>query len=260
MEDTKWLKQTDEPLFPDVLWSRPENRRYAGKLMIAGGHAQSFSAPSRAFAAASKAGAGTVRVLLPDSLQKTVGGGFAEAEFANSTPIGSFGGKAFALFMDLAGWSDWVLLAGDFGKNSETAVLLGNFIDKHTGGLTITGDALDYFMNNPEVILDRSNTIITATFSQLQKLALPFTALKQTADLAQVVSALNGWTSKNGLEIITEHSNQIIVSRGGRASTTRGGFDPDIAAYASVWRLQQPERPFEALTTAIYCLYSSREP
>lgn len=253
MENTKWSKQVSEPLFPDMLWSRPENRRYAGKLMIAGGHAQSFSAPSRAFMAASKAGAGTVRVVLPDSLQKTVGQDFTEAEFAASTPIGSFSRKAFALFMDLADWSDWVLLAGDFGKNSETAVLLDNFIEKYGGGLAISGDALDYFQNSSEILISRRNTLIIATFSQLQKLVTPYIALKQTADLAQVISSLNQWTTLNQIEIVTEHSGQIIVTCGGRTSTTKGGFDSNLAAYTSVWRLQQPDKAFEALTTSVYC-------
>jgi hypothetical protein len=253
MDDTKWSKQASRPLFPDILWSRPENRRYAGKLMIAGGHAQSFSAPSRAFAAAAKAGAGTVRVLLPDSLQKTVGPGFTEAEFAASTPIGSFSRKAFALFMDLADWSDWVFLAGDFGKNSETAVLLENLVEKHGGGLTISGDAFDYFINDSDIINNRQNTLIVATYSQLQKLAMPYIALKQTSDLAQVVTQMNRWTESIKLEVITEHSGQIIVGCDGRVSTTPGSFNSDMAAYASVWRLQQLEKPFEALTTATWC-------
>jgi NAD(P)H-hydrate repair Nnr-like enzyme with NAD(P)H-hydrate dehydratase domain len=254
MDDTKWLKQASEPLFPDTLWNRPETRRYAGKLMIAGGHAQSFSAPSFAYTAAGRAGAGTVRVLLPDTLQKTVGSGFADAEFAASTPIGSFSGKAFALFMDLAGWSDGVLLAGDFGKNSETAVLLEHFIEKYGGGLTLYGDTLDYFVNQTTKLLHRQSTNLTATFSQLQKLASPSVALKHSADLAQVVAQINDWTKNVKIEVITEHSGQIIVSCGGLASTTPGRIDGRLAAYASVWRLQQPDKPFEALTTAVYCL------
>jgi len=253
---TSWLKQTDKPLFPDILWNRPENKRYAGKLMIAGGHAQSFSAPSRAFIAASKAGAGTVRILLPNSLQKVIGRGLPEAEFAASTPIGSFSAKALAIFFDLADWSDAVLLAGDFGKNSETAVLLDNFVDKFGGQLTFCGDAVDYFVSNSQKLFARENTAIVATFSQLQKLAAPDIVLRQNTDLAQVVDALGDWGRSIKSAIITEHSGQIIVSFDSQISTTPGTFDPDIAGYASVWRLQQPDKPFEALTTAVWCLFA----
>lgn len=254
MENTSWLRQSrDKPAFPDVLWSRPENRRHTGKLMIAGGHAQSFSAPSKALLAASKAGAGTVRVLLPNSLQKTVGKAFPEAEFAASTPIGSFSRQALEPFLDLASWSDAVLLAGDFGKNSETAILLDDFIGRYTGGLSLYGDSIDYFISSPNKLNERESTVVIATFSQLQKLAAPYAVLRQTADLAQIINVLSDWSSLIKLEVITEHSGQIIVSCAGRVSTTPGAFDSDLAAYASVWRLQQPEKPFEALTTAVYC-------
>jgi ADP-dependent NAD(P)H-hydrate dehydratase / NAD(P)H-hydrate epimerase len=254
VENTSWLRQTrDKPAFPDVLWSRPENRRHAGKLMIAGGHAQSFSAPSKAFMAAAKAGAGTTRILLPNSLQKTVGKAFPEAEFAASTPIGSFSRQALEPFLDLAAWSDGVLLAGDFGKNSETAVLLDDFVSDYSGELSLCGDAVDYFITSPDKLTERNSTVVIATFSQLQKLASPYAVLRQTADLAQVVKVLSDWGSLNKLEIVTEHSGQIIAACDGRVSTTPGDFNQDLAAYASVWRLQQPEKPFKALTTAVYC-------
>src|SRR5260221_160024 len=123
MENTNWLRQTKEPLFPDLLWSRPENKRHAGKLLIVGGNANGFATPARAYSAAAKAGIGTAKVLLPAALQKTLGKSFAEAEFALSTPSGSFSRQALDSLLDSANWADGVLLAGDFGRNSETAIL-----------------------------------------------------------------------------------------------------------------------------------------
>src|SRR3982750_3265194 len=97
MERTYWHKQTPEkPLFPDLLWSRPENRAHAGKLLIMGGNAHGFAAPAEAYAESEQAGIGAARVLLPDSLQKTVGRTFAAGEYAPSTPSGSFSQKALA--------------------------------------------------------------------------------------------------------------------------------------------------------------------
>ena len=69
-----WLRQEQsKPLFPELEWSRPENRLAAGKLLVAGGNAHGFAAPAEAYTAAVKAGAGTVRVLLPDAIRKIVG-------------------------------------------------------------------------------------------------------------------------------------------------------------------------------------------
>src|SRR5471030_2483183 len=107
MENTNWLRQIpDKPLFPDLLWSRPENKRQAGKLLIVGGNVDGFAAPAAAFSAATKAGIGTSRVLLPDSTRKVLGKSFAEAEFCPSTPSGSFSRQALAQLLENAEWAD----------------------------------------------------------------------------------------------------------------------------------------------------------
>lgn len=252
-----WLKQTsDQPAFPDVLWSRPVNKRHAGKLLIIGGHSQSFAEPSRAYAAAAKAGAGHVRVILPDKLQKTLGGAFPEAEFAASTPIGSFSRPALDLWLDLADWADGVLLAGGLSKNSETAILLESFVEKYAGQLSLTGDSLDYFLQKPDQIINRENTLLIGDLGQLQKLAQPKVAIKQTADLVQILDVLSNWSSDISAAMTTGVANQIIVADKGAISTTpaeNNRVEPELAAYASVWLMQQPEQAFEALTTSIYC-------
>src|SRR5579862_9881243 len=96
-----WQRQTaDKPLFPDTLWSQPENKRHAGKLLIIGGHQQSFAGASEAYSAALKAGIGTAKVVLPNKLEKTLRTVFPEAEFAASTPIGSFSRQALGELLD----------------------------------------------------------------------------------------------------------------------------------------------------------------
>src|SRR3989344_1032892 len=103
MENTYWHKQAkDKPLFEDLLWSRPENKARAGKLLIIGGNAHTFAAPAAAFVSAAKAGAGSVRALMPDKLKKTIGSSLAEAQFAPSTPSGSFSRKALVDALELA--------------------------------------------------------------------------------------------------------------------------------------------------------------
>jgi NAD(P)H-hydrate repair Nnr-like enzyme with NAD(P)H-hydrate dehydratase domain len=257
MESINWQRQTkDQPLFSDMLWSRPVNKRHAGKLLIIGGHSQSFAEPSRAYSAALKAGAGHIRIVLPDKLQKTLGKGFPEAEFAPSTPIGSFGKQALDLFLDLANWADDVLLAGGLSKNSETAILLESFVDKYAGQLSLTGDSLDYFLQKPAQIVDRKNTLIVGSIAQLQKLAQPQQVIRQNADLMQILNTLSIWTSSIKASVVTAHSNQIVAASQGKLSTSPSNKDrvePELAAYTSVWTMQQPEKVFEALTTGVYC-------
>ena len=254
-----WHKQTTEqPLFPDLLWSRPENRNQAGKLLIVGGNAHGFAAAAEAYTAAETAGVGTARVLLPDSLQKTVGKVFAAGEYAPSTPSGSFSQKALAEVLAMANWADSLLLAGDFGRNSETAVVLEQLLGKYTDQLTLTKDAVDYFAKTPELLLTRENTLLVVSFAQLQKLALGIrftTAFMFNMDFLRLIEALHNFTEKYQAAIITQHLDTIFVAVNGQVSTTKLPEERPIwrvktAASASVWWLQNPAKPFEALTAA----------
>lgn len=290
MNQTYWHKQGEKPLFPDLLWARPETKMAAGKLLVVGGHAQSFAAPAEAYAAAERAGAGTVRVMLPDSLQKTVGKLFPAAEFAPSNPSGGFATSALAELLDTSQWSDGVLLAGDLGRNSESLAMLENFVGKYTGRLTITKDIADYFCSQPQSLFsrtrrhserseespppsdsvgsrrsfagaqdDQSMTLLVITMGQLQKLGA---SLKQpyafTSDLGimQLVELLHHFTlSFPNLCIITRHQNLYVIAVKGTICTSPAPQEKlvwrvMITASAATWWLQNPSKPFEALTTS----------
>lgn len=260
MENIYWHKQGQQkPLFEDILWSRPENKSRAGKLLIIGGNAYAFAAPAAAFAAAAKAGIGSTRVLLPDKLKKTIGANFAEAEFGESTPSGGFSRKALAHAIELAEWSDGVILAGDFGRNSETAILLEKLIGKYKGQITVAQDGLDYFWDSASPLLTRPRTASVINLGKLQKLAKnnrPQTPILHNMNLKELVEILHDWTTGNEGNIITKHAGQIIVAAGGKLSTTamknEANWQIELAAYISVWWLQLADKPFEALSTATY--------
>jgi hypothetical protein len=260
MESTFWKKQDpSKPLFPDLLWSRPENRAHAGKLLVVGGNAYGFAAPALAFAESEKAGIGTARVLLPDSLQKTVGCTFMAGEYAPSTPSGSFSQKALAELLDVASWSDGTLLAGDFGRNSETAILLEKFLDKYLGQLTLTQDAMDYFVKTPAKLASRPNTLLAISFSQLQKFAASAgftTAFTYEMDFIKLIDALHEFTLSYEPYIITCRDGTLFVAVKGQVSTTKPKEPQKVwrvstAAHAATWWLQNPSKPFEALTTSV---------
>jgi NAD(P)H-hydrate repair Nnr-like enzyme with NAD(P)H-hydrate dehydratase domain len=260
MENTNWLKQApNKPLFPDLLWSRPENKRQAGKLLIVGGNSHGFAAPATAFGGATAAGVGVVRVLLPDSLRKTIGTSFTEAEFAPRTPSGSFAKKALDSLLDGAKWADMVLLAGDFGRNSETAVLLGSFMDKYSGPVTVAEDGLDYFLAANGTLLNRQDTLSVINLGKLQKLAKanrPGTPVLHSMNLHELTTILADWTNSTEAAVITKHADNFIVAASGKVSTTPAkeeqNWQIELAAYSAVWWLQNREKSFEALTAAVY--------
>jgi len=67
-----WHAQSSKLLFPEIEWSKPEQRTHAGKLLIIGGGAGSFHGLVNAHKTALQTGVGEVRVLLPLFLQKAI--------------------------------------------------------------------------------------------------------------------------------------------------------------------------------------------
>lgn len=255
-----WYRQTtQQPLFPALMWSRPENRQFAGKLLIIGGNGYEFKAPANAYGDALDAGIGSAKVLLPDSMQKVVRDIFPEAEFAPSTPSGSFARIALAQALDLASWADGVLLAGDLGRNSETAIFLENLLQKYAGPVVVTLDAAEYCLNTSAGCLQRPQTTAVLTMAQLQKLgnAASFTtAFTFDMDLLRLVEALHAFSEMHSLHIIVKHHDTVLVASGGQISTTPyehalEAWRTATAAHVATWWIQNPGKPFEALTTAL---------
>ena len=260
MEREYWLRQEPgAPLFPELEWSRPENRTQAGKLLIIGGNLHGFAAPAEAYAAAVKAGIGTARVLLPQSVQKITGPILENGEFAPATPSGSFSQKALNEFLIHAHWADAVLLAGDLGRNSETAILIEKFLAKYPGAVTLTKDAVDYVVSAPESVLARPDTTLVLSLSQLQRLATAartVTPIKFSMDLLHLVEWLHDFTSEHQLSIVVKHLNQIIVAVDGQVSSTTLIEELPIwrvqtAASGAVWWLQNPKEAFKAWATSL---------
>lgn len=256
-----WQKQeAGKPLFPHLLWSRPENRQLAGKLLIVGGNLHGFLAPAEAYSEAMKAGAGMCRVLLPSAIQKVVGPSIENGEFAASTPSGSFSQRALVELLDWCKWADGVLFAGDLGRNSETAIMVEKFLQKCEAPTIITKDAMDYVVSLPSAALERPNTTLVPSFAQLQRLAiaakfdLPLTF---SMDLLHLVEWLHRFTEQHAPHIVVKHLDRLFVAVNGEVSTTRLPQDQPIwrlktASHAAVWWLQNPGKPFEALSTAVY--------
>jgi len=255
-----WQQQApDKALFPDVQWNKPEQRAHAGKLAIIGGNKLGFVAVGDAYTAAVDAGVGQVRVLLPDVLKRSVPPVLTDVVYGASNPSGGLARDAAADMHAVGAWADAVLLIGDAGKNSETAILYEDFARNYTGMLTITRDAVDLFANTPDVVVERENTLLVVSFAQLQKI---FTKvyypkiLTFSMQLQQLVETLHKFTITYPVTILTFHQDHIVVASGGQVTTTpwhnpmaiwKGGVATGAAAY---W-LWNPSKPLEAATTSL---------
>jgi hypothetical protein len=259
-DNSYWLKQDPtKPLFDDLIWSKPENKNQAGKLLIVGGNTHSFKDVNLAFTEAKKAGIGSCNIYLPDSLQRSLSKLLENGVYGPSTISGGFSRQALAKLMELSDWSDGVLLPGELGHNSETAVLLESFASKYQGLLAITKDALDYFTISPLTLLGRDQTLVIANFSQLQKMAMSVrhtSALTFNMDLLRLVNWLHEFTMMHESIIMLMHLDVIAVAYKGRVSTTKLQLDEKFwqvkaASHGIVWWIQNPNKMFEAITSSV---------
>lgn len=260
MEHTYWYKQTaEQPLFPDLIWSRPQNKHTSGKLLIIGGNIHSFAAAGQAYSAAQQAGIGTARVVLPNVLQPTISKLIPEAYFVASTPSGSLAERSLAEILELSAWADALLVAGDLGRNSETAILLEKLVSKYSGLLVLTKDSVDHFTHSVGAIIERPQAALVLSIAQLQRLAISANfemAFTFDMSLIRLVECLHEFTSRFAPYIIVKHLDTLIVAANGQVSSTKSKVDEQswslpTAAQASVWWLQNQSKPFEALTSAV---------
>jgi len=259
--DTPWQKQeSSKPLFEDLLWSRPEQKSQAGKLLIVGGNAHAIAAPSEAFAIALKQGIGEVKAAMPDKTRKLLGPRIpVDIELVASTPSGSFSAKAEQQVKSYIAWANATLFAGDIGRNSETAILLETIALKMPGLQIYTRDAADYFNASPKTVIDRPDTLLIVSLAQLQKYCRALSwpaAITFDMGIGPLCTLLSELTSTHKASFAVQYSNTIIVAVDGRVVITKLPAEPAhwrlrTAAAASVWWLQNQSRPLEAIATAI---------
>jgi ADP-dependent NAD(P)H-hydrate dehydratase / NAD(P)H-hydrate epimerase len=260
MDHTYWRKQTPgKPLFPSVEWSKPERRDQAGKLLIVGGNKLGFSAVAEGYQQALTTGAGQARVLIPSCLKGTIPPTLLDVLFAACTTSGGLSKEALPELRAASEWSEGVLLIGDAGRNAETALAYEEFIQTLEKPLTITRDAIDLIKNNPSLLADRPNTLIVASFAQVQKLFAGVyypKILSFNMQLLQLVEALHKFTITYPCTVMTLHKDIIIVANNGEVITQdwqqpMAIWRGTVAARASTYWLWGRHAPLESIVTSL---------
>jgi len=260
MDYDYWKKQNPaSPIFPDIEWSKPETLSQSGKLGIIGGNKLGFAGVAQAYTVASQSGVGQVRVLLPDGLKKAIPKVISDTVYAPTNPSGSLAKEAIAEMISVGAWADEILLIGDAGRSSETAIAYEQFLQKYTGKLVVTRDAIDLVKNSSRILIERPDTLLIASFAQLQKLfqAVYYPkVLTFSMQLTQLIEALHKFTISYPVTIAVLHKDFLVVAHDGQVVSTawtnpmaiwRGDVASKVAAY---W-LWNPTKPLEAAATAI---------
>lgn len=255
-----WRKQTPEkPLFPDIEWSKPEQRSQSGRLGIIGGNKLGFAGVAEAYSVALKNGVGEVRVLLPDVLRKSIPAIMTDVVYGATNISGSLTKDALTEMKAVGAWSTGILLIGDAGRSSETAILYEDFIREYTGLLTITRDAIDLVKNSSITLVERPNTLLVTSFAQLQKLFQSVyypKVLTFSMQLTNLVEAVHKFTITYPISIAVLHKETMIISSDGEIITMPWTNPMKIwrgntAATAASYWLWNPNKPLQSITASL---------
>jgi len=259
MHDYWKQQQPTKLLFPDIEWSKPEQKSSRGRLGIVGGNKLGFAGVAESYSTALNTGAGEVRVLLPDCLRKSIPPSMTDVIFAPCNPSGSLSRDALPDLTALGTWASCLLLAGDAGRNSETAIVYSDLIRNYTGQLVITRDAVDLVKNDSEALVNRPNTTLIVSFAQLQKIFQAVYYPKMltfSMQLLQLVEAVHKFTVTYPVTIAVLHRDTLVVAHDGEVVTTKWETPLAIwrgitAARAATYLMWTPSQPLQAIATSL---------
>jgi NAD(P)H-hydrate repair Nnr-like enzyme with NAD(P)H-hydrate dehydratase domain len=247
-----------KPLYEDIIWNKPENKNNAGKILIIGGSQDNFRNVSDIYNYCLKARAGTIKIVLPNTLQKNLFDPNLDQIFLASTKSGSFSSIGLAEMLDLANWSDITILAGNFSKSSETELLMQNFLNKCPSAICIVDDALEIATPVSNDLNEKKNRLLIGSFSQLQKALLkiyPEQILKVSRSIVEQLTSIEQIKNKLNLSIISYDLSNFIVISENKISLTKypnlTNWKNMLAAFGSTYFIHNQETLFKGLTSAV---------
>jgi NAD(P)H-hydrate repair Nnr-like enzyme with NAD(P)H-hydrate dehydratase domain len=256
----EFAHQTDEPLYPKVLYNRPLTRSGGGRLLLAGGHSGEFSLPIAIHQFAMAAGAGEMIGALPDVLAKFLGGAPGTA-FVASSSSGSLGREALGRLLELSEDADAVMLGASLSNNSNTAMLIERFVSEVERPIIIFDEALTALRPQSELITNNPHALVIATMAEVFKLAgalgvainiRPGGGLINKLEIIQAVAAASRCAYVvYGTEAIVAAQYQLSVTPiNYRLALTPALF---YGVLSTFW-VQNQAKPYAGLTTAAYLI------
>jgi len=254
-----WHRQdNNSPLYEEIVWAKPENKRHRKRLVIVGGNTHAFMQVAASYDRSIEAGIGDCRVVLPDKLEKVIGKSIENVVYLPSDSSGGISKDAITAMHQYSEWGDGILFPGELGHGSETTRFAEQFINETKLPLVLSGDSIEVFFSHPKTIFDTENAVLMLSINQLQKMAPELglaTPVTHKIGLVKLVELLQEITENRETMLVTNHESNIIVAMYGEVSTTPRTFSNDwqlsVAPKAAVYLLQHPEKPFQAVTTSV---------
>ena len=245
-------KQTNKPLYEDILWSRPVRR--TGRILLVGGHRDGFSELQKVYQSFEDAQVSECRLALPDKLSKLVGS-LEGISLLASNPSGSIARDALSELVFLANESDLVSLGPDLSNNSETTLTMQRLIAETRASVVIPPQSAEQLLPEAGEWKDKENLLLFISHKQLYKLATKFAVnvtipLNPNPDLvAEIAFAVSKEISPS---LVVHYDDTLIIAVDGSASITKAKSN-NVGLLGTFW-LQNSTKQYEALTTAAFLI------
>ncbi|HUC19978.1 MAG TPA: hypothetical protein VMR98_00590 [Candidatus Polarisedimenticolaceae bacterium] len=253
-------RQTDSPLFPDILWNRPAMKSRGGRLLVLGGQTHQFNNLQATYEVAEAAGIGEVDIVMPDSLRATAGRS-GLGRFVPSSPSGSLGKAALGEILHLAGETDAVVIGANLTNNAETGMMIESLIRELDTRVIITEEAFEILQFHPELITGNPKALVVTTMRGLFDLAnhhrMPI-AIKPNAGVIGKLEILQQLASISKSQYLV-FDREVMVAAEDKLSltplqTSLASLPAAAIGVAATFWVQQPGKLFQTLTTAAYVL------
>jgi len=256
----EFVRQTEQPLFPQTFWDRPTVRRRAGRLLLVGGQRQRFDLVQAVYQVAEAAGIGECQAVMPDSLRRVAG----EAEFARlvpAAPSGSLGKAALGELLAIAPDFDALVIGLNLTNNAETAVMVESLVTELELPIVLTDEAIEAVKFHPALITGNPRALVVTTMAGLFALAnhhhMPI-AIKPGAGVVAKIAIVEQLAAMSACSYLV-CDGEILVAADGQISLTPLAAElgqlpaAAIGVAATLW-LQQRAKPFAGLTSAAFVL------
>lgn len=254
------MSQKDEPLFQDILWNRPTSIGRAGRILILGGQKHEFSQIQHIFEIAEASGVGEIKGAMPDSLRRFLPG-LDVGYFLPSTQSGSIARSALGELLHIAQDYDCIIIGANITNNSETAILIESIVRKTELPIVITQEAISILKFNPDLITGNPNVLVVSTMPGIFELAnnhhIPM-AIKPNTGVMGKMQIIEQLVQISKCQYFVA-DQEVVVAADGKFSLTK--LETSLSqnssipiGVASVFWVQNPNKAFDALTTAAYIL------
>lgn len=250
-------RQEDKPLFPEIIWDKPVNKKAAKKLLIMSGNAKRFDSAQKLYLAAKQAGIGEAKMVLPDALQPLLRE-LPDCLYAPSTRSGSLDKSALADIERYAAEVDGILLGKDITANTNTVSLVEDILTQLSTPIVISSEAVCIAINSPQALFSHPQRLIVAETQTLVKLAQALGLPLEIADTTSLINkvaliktlgeATSGQFALLGKEVLVYAESRVSVTNLETAPSEEAAL-----AIMATWWLQHPNS-FRALTTAAWQL------